>query len=420
MKLLSKMTAVAMSLMMTVGMSSISVKAYDACDVNHDTFVDVSDLVLVYRYLAGDLYVSDYDRLDVNLSQTIDKADAECISAHISLINYSAAFYSRATSSTVAFPTISGNAQLDDDEEEVDARIYKRYSYSSCSELNEYSLTPSSDTISSAMDEPMRAIIDNNESFQHSTGTENTGIVYLSNGCTGFIVGDHIIATAAHCLCRSKKPVNGQSQSTWNNITCITTYNANGTLSTTTLTPIEAHVPKDFFLYGYRLRSSQPTDEYEHLDYGLITVEEDLSSYFHFNLGASYNLEESKFGSVPLYVTGCPSSTQYGQNTDHDLYTQQGSIIDVSLNNFSMNANNRLLYHNIDTRSGNSGSPVFIITKQTKGNNNSYVYTVLGIHDGGFDENAGYSINYNFAARVTKYMLQFYMTNQYLSWQGDD
>ena len=57
-----------------------------------------------------------------------------------------------------------------------------------------------------------------------------------------------------------------------------------------------------------------------------------------------------------------------------------------------------LVYYNISTENGNSGSPVFI------GDNN---YTVQGIHVAGFSENASANEQYNKGVKITPFIYSF-------------
>ncbi len=127
-----------------------------------------------------------------------------------------------------------------------------------------------------------RTIIDGDDRT-YQTRSENNGIVAFKNGGTGFIIGDHLIATAAHC-------VGGASGFP----ECeIYLYGSNGYKTGETLTPVEAHIPVDY--------TTNKTTIY---DYALIVVEEDLSDRTHFSLGYAYEPMNDEFVDAKLYVTG--------------------------------------------------------------------------------------------------------------------
>lgn len=374
--------ATLLSCMSTSFASAINDDSYDPLDVNHDNSIDMADVITVQLYLKGNLYCPTYNQLDANQSSTVDYNDVMYIQNYLLYYsNLSDSYYSRASQNSVQFPTISGFTP-DGYASSTNSRTYKRYSYVSSQELSNYSLTPSTNAL---LDENMDIVLGSDERYE-AYGYENTGIVRISNvGGTGFIVGDHVIATAAHC-------VYSNFSNTWYSIG-IQTYNANGTLSGTTLTPIEAHIPEYYDTYD--------STEY---DYALITVEEDLSNYIQFALGEPYNADETNYESIPLYLTGCPGSTIYGNNSNNKLYSSEGHV--------STYLNTNILRYDIDSSSGQSGSPVYTITRHTKGNSISYTYTALAIHSGAPSQTA----SFNWGPMITKYQLQFFLNNPYLSY----
>ena len=225
-----------------------------------------------------------------------------------------------------------------------------------------------------------------------TTGSENIGIVYINiNNVvkgTGFIVGNHQIATVAHNVYSELHD--------WFSTMEITSYNYNGELSNTKFTAVEAHIPKNY----------NPDIEETKYDYALITVKEDLSDYVQFNLGTSYSVKQSNYSNIPIYVTGCPKNNTLGdKNSTNHLYTGEGRVIDKSINGQNVFTNNGLMHYNTDTDYGNSGGPVYTVTKNVINNKPSYTYTVLAIHEGGGSDYA------NYGSLITKYHLQFYKNN---------
>lgn len=365
---------------------------YNPLDVNHDNSIDMADVVTVQMYLNGGLYCPTYNQLDANQSSTVDYNDVMYIQNY--LLNYSNlsdSYYSRAIQNNVAFPTISGFTP-DAYASSTSCRKYRRYSYVTNQELSTYYLTPSSTPIDPNMDNiigPTQAYDERYEAY----GEENTGIVRINSSIsTGFIVGDHVIATAAHCVYHKANNINPNNFWYPMGDMSIQTYNSNGTLSTNTLTPVEAHVP-DAYITG------NGTIEY---DYALITVTQDLSNYVHFALGNPYNVDVTNYSNIPLYLTGCPNSTMYGgdNTTNRILYSTEGHV------NYIDNVANKM-YYDMDASEGQSGSPVYTITQHIKGDNTSYTYTALAIHRGA----PSHYSDYNWGALITKYQLQFYLNN---------
>ncbi len=366
---------------------SAATESYDILDVNRDGKVNVSDVVVINNYLRGDSHITDYNRFDVNKSLTIDSVDSGTIMAKVLMTSCKSSYFSRKSGNEVAFPTVSG-FKPDGLASSIENMCYEKYSYTENKQLKDYYLTPANSPNYYA---DTREIIDGEDSRYAAYGEENTGIVKLTINTnsygTGFIVGDHQIATAAHC-------VYGGGNSSWYSVE-ITTYDSNGLLTGTKLTPIEAHVPK---LYN-------GVDGKDNMyDYALITVKENLSDYVHFDLGTSYNVTASDFSKVPLYVTGCPGLVNDSLNTSKRLYSDEGHVSDKD--------NTSVLHYDVDTSGGNSGSPVYTITRTEKDGKVSYIYTALAVHHGSDIE----APVYNCGSLITKYHLQFYKNNPNISY----
>ena len=422
-KLISMLTAFACSVVLTVPLSAM---AYDPCDVDHDGQVNILDVITINRHLAGTYFISNYNQLDANQNLIVDSADAQCVMNKIVGNSYSAKFYSREASGTgeIDFPSISGTTTLDDAASSTASRQYVKYTYGSMpssytgnylnSYLTTYSLTPAFDTLTTSNN--TRGQIFGGDSIVPATNSpENTGIVRINHAVeyfddddnprivnsmsTGFIVGNHTIATAAHCV------YTGYKTGIYNNTThiyehtkerfytpTITTYNSDGSASTTTLTPVEVHISANY--------RAGHTSQY---DYALITVEEDLSNYVHFSLGNSYNVTGTNFNHVPIYVTGA----QY-VNSHHLLYTDEGNVYTSS--------NGTVFKYVTSTAGGESGSPVYTITKQTFNGTDSYVYTALAVHSGAGTYAGNSTYYYNQGPRITNYLIKFYLGNPNISY----
>lgn len=375
-------------------MSSISItaSAYDNCDVDRDGYVSVADVAALSKYLNGIYSVTNYNQLDVNRSLTVDEADYKCLVSRILGTTYNGAYFSRKTGNVVSPPTVSGFTPSNSSSDTT-GRTYRRCRYDNNGQptsLSDYTLIPEFMGFNNA-GAGSRAVIGEDDRYA-SYSPENNGIVYFetNNGrnqsvATGFIVGDHQIATAAHCV----------YEDGWYTLSKVNTYDSNGCIISDTIHPVEAHIPKSYDPLG------------DHMyDYALITVSDDLSDYVHFSLGTAYNVSASNYSNIPVYVTGCPThvyDSDSGKNLPNRskrLYSTEGRVMDK--NNYLSSKYTDIICYDVDTSGGNSGGPVYTITKM----DNKYVYTAIAIHHGGLESNGR-----NWGSMVTNYHLQFYNNN---------
>lgn len=199
---------------------------------------------------------------------------------------------------------------------------------------------------------------------------------------TGFVVDEHTIATAAHCVCEQTNGKNATNSGS--KVTEINFFNSDGTPGLSITDAVEVHVPTLYVNGSY--------SDYNPYDYALIKVNEDLSDYAIFNLGIMNDNFINKQTAVS--VTGFPKKVN-NQEVHNVMYTGTG---------FIRQSDDNELYYDIDTFGGNSGGPIYITsTFQGKA-----YYTVIGIHAYG-DANS-----YNGGARITTNLLQFYKNNPYI------
>lgn len=208
--------------------------------------------------------------------------------------------------------------------------------------------------------------------------------IILSTGVgTGFVVDEHTIATAAHCVYKSPDDTAGYGY----RINTVLLYDTYGNISLQA-TPIEYHVFEKWV-------NGSTIDGF---DYALITVEEDLSDYMCFNLGVM--MDSFATTNTEIYVTGFPGLVMNEEGNlvaANGMYTGEGYLVD----NLEFPSQLRIAYTN-DTTSGNSGGPVYIT--ETRGN---YTYnTVIAVHTTG----AG---TYNIGTRITTDLLHFYLNNSF-------
>lgn len=342
-------------------------------DPSGDGKIDMSDAVAVMQYLSGAITPENVDKLDFDNNGVVTPMDAYKIQMYkLEMLG------NKDDIVTIASPEAvspQGNA----------SSRYRVFDAKTSSELilKNYTLTEST-----------KYYNDSNSSISTRSviGTDDRVIDWTKNGVvkimgsngfigSGFVVGEHTIATAAHC-------VNNKSLST------IKFFYNNGTLAMDA-TPVEYHIPEKYY---------SNTRDY---DYALITVEEDLSDYMQFDLGAVLNYSPSHDNAITN--TGFPESIQKSDGTNiivndednHNIYSATGSIIGTK---------DRFFYHTADTSGGDSGSPIYY----TENINGQTYYTVVGIHVRR-DTNFNDGIDANEATRVNTELIRFYNQNPHIN-----
>lgn len=195
-------------------------------------------------------------------------------------------------------------------------------------------------------------------------------LIYGSSFGTGFVVDSHVIATAGHCAD--------------NAIDSILLFDSDGNIALSA-TPVERHVPYDYKNTGYK-----------YSDYGLITVEEDLTDYIQFNLGIA--LDQAVMNHQAVSVTGFPGKVQNITVNDsaskHKMYTGSGTLID---SDFPEDCSKFRLKYDADTTGGNSGGPVYVTTAY----GGKTYYTAIAIH----------TTSGNSGVRLNRDVICFYLNN---------
>lgn len=384
---------------------------YDPCDVNHDGYVDIADFISIQKFMNGQKHVTNYNVYDADRNMVVDYADKEYIWKHIfGYTNYSANYISRTypsnnppfiggtcTEETVPFEYHSGEG-VENSSSGTNSVQYTHHSYSNPNENDyDYYLSPLPMVTVNNVGNDIDAIVDGSDTLWNITNLpESNSIVRIkvwntgrSPFCvTGFVVNNHTIATAAHCVYGDHYETG--SEDFYNNIE-ITFYNSNGTISNETLNEIAVHIPT-----AYKTSDSREND------YALITVEDNISSSSHpyFAIGNYYNLLTLNYSHIPIYVTGCPASPHNSDNSNGALlYTQMGHLSSTN------NTDSTYIRYNVDTLGGDSGAPVYTVIKDS---NNNYFYTALSLHQGGNDND---NPLWNEGVRFNKYHKQFYMNN---------
>ncbi len=384
MKIKKTLAAVLAALCVTSTMPAvISSATYDNHDVNHDGSVDMLDILAINQHLMGSKYYMEYNRLDVNQSHTVDAVDANCVQNEVLGIDYSVVYirqYGNGYKQPVSMPAVNSFTP-DSSATQTTGRTYRRYSYKEGKYLSNYTLTPNNMSLDADTTQS-RGLINNDDNRTVAHGAENAAIVAIGTVGTGFIVGDHTIATAASCV------YNGNQIRT--NLV-VYRHDTTGNIVGIPMTISEIHVPAN-----YSTKGSQ-------YDYALITVDQDLSTLPHFDIGNAYSFTASEAGSIPLHVTGQPDLV--GDDLDVEnptgvLYTHNGSVYD--------NSNGSMFYFNMDATAGQEGAPVYTITREAYNGEFYYTYTALSLF-------AADSNGCNRGPRMTKHHLTFYGNNPYVS-----
>lgn len=365
--------------------SVVASASYSSQDVNRDQTVDIMDAIYLNKCLQGTKYVSNNAVLDADGNSIVSVADANCVLAgtvsntFVNRVNGTSKSFSPFTTSTVPTTYKSKFQQ------------YISYNYQTNTE-SRYTLRLQ-ETIANASTMDLPGVIGDDSRVPDAVD----GIVYLTAGSgngTGFIVGDHVIATSAHC-------VYGRSTSEWLSNLKIYFPNENGVTTTTSINAVEAHIPST-----YKLNSN---DKY---DYALITVSEDLSDHYHFNLGIPYNMyTNTDFAKYTIYSTGFSGKHPDGQLNlfpNKQMYTGEGKIVTGS------NVDQNLVCFDTDITYGNSGGPVYVKETYKAGSNAAKEsLTVISICSGIYSVD---SPNYNMGPTMDAIMLSFFLSNPHISY----
>lgn len=272
--------------------------------------------------------------------------------------------------------TFQLSTDVDATDATIESRTYKRYDMST-HQTTTYTLSLTPDY--------SKGIVSGTPNGNYSLSTDSRLIRCAG---TGFIVGDHVIATNAHCIYSAANDTFGLG----GYVTAFTFPDDEP--EPHNLTVVSLHVPT-----LYRRQNIDGTySGNENYDYGLIEVKEDLSEYGCFNLGLpldgiSMGLSTGKEVTVsgfPQAIINTPNGYRYSpvQSTGR-VYNMSTYRID----------------HTADTQSGSSGSPIYTTTEIY---GNTYD-TVIGIH------NSDVTSTHNGGVRMTQPILMFYLNNPNVS-----
>lgn len=217
---------------------------------------------------------------------------------------------------------------------------------------------------------------------------------------TGFIIGDHEIMTAAHCITTSEE---GHKMEATDRIITIPTANPSEGKDIN-LTPEFMTVPEGYF-------ASE-----DGMDYAIIKVKEDLSKYGKVYLGIG---TDESIKNTPVHTLGYT----YNSNGKFVMKVSSGSIDDLYVNPKDKPTSEELakkksvLYATTaGVYGGTSGGPLYTeckfgVPNSTDPDDKIQVYkTVVGIATGGPDGNGN-----GIATRMRPEILNFVYNNPYLT-----
>lgn len=329
-------------------------------DPNGDGFINIQDSVFIKQFLGGSVLPYKLSPLDFDKNGLITKLDSQKVEL------YNLNLY---------------NAPSDDPNDPIEysngtTRTYWRHDYNSNDSTSYYEYDLSQTLFVNNVGDDTDVIIGSNDMIRDY----DKAVVKLSTGGTGFIIGDHTIATAAHCIF-------DQITDSFLNITIEVIDTDNTVLST--MTPRYAHINKEY---------SQSDDGM--YDYALIYVTTDLSQYGKFDLGIALRPYIDNEGQV--IVSGFPSTYPPG-------YTQPpyGLRFKSSGNLISSYTGTTLLAYDADMASGQSGGPVYVEEGIYNGNDYIEYKTAIAINTTESDTD-------NFGVRITEDLIKFYKKNTYL------
>lgn len=375
-----------MAVISCVSLASSAVPQHLKYDANGDGEVGLADAVYVSQYLGGAFEPENLDLCDVDRNGVVSEMDVRKIQYHC--MGMLGTKGERVDDNVNNANTVNSDVK------------YRVYNAQTGDELEEREYTLSKLGSSNKA----RAVIGDDQRVVDWT---KSGVVKIITNydeeyysiSSGFVVSDHVIATAAHCVYNKK-------------ISKILLFDSNGKKldfdsngkKSDSVTPVEYHVPVDYInALAENNNEYTPTS-----DYALITVSDNLKSFNNFKLGVTLKSFDKSDSLVT--VTGFPGTIgKRGKEVDvnddmkHFMYTGSGAIT------YNKDVDDKLITYVADTSGGNSGGPVYI----TKSLNDETYYTVVGINVAHPDEDKP---KYNIGTRMTTDLIHFYNNNQNLKW----
>lgn len=383
-KIISSLTALLVAVSTAVSLVA-SASFNTNKDPNGDGSLDFADNVYINQYLYGHHEPSALSQLDVDDNDVVSTVDAQYVQLYcLGLLN--------------------SLSHIDESNRSYITRYYNVYNAQTGNYLRNYSLSVPTDDNSGAKSsgdetksEGERGIVGTTDDRISDWSNRGTAKVMCnSSECSvgylgsGFVVGPHTIATAAHVVFYTESNYAYK-------LSEILLFDANQTSHS--FTPVEYHVPVDFV-------NETGFVEDHNCDYALITVEEDVSDYMSFNLGsitdtaATNNLTVATVG-FPHYIysniqgIGGPYGIEINNATYHDERLSTGSVTNTTANVIKFTA---------DTSKGNSGGPIYAVESL----NGVTYHTVVGIN---VSQPTDFFASYNTGTRFNASILKFLKAN---------
>lgn len=408
----TSLASVAITPLSTSATESYSIE-YIRGDVNGDGNVSITDVMYVDKYLHGVVSADaeTFTRLDATQDGVVDQSDYNLIR------DYNLRIQTPANTSSVVCNNIDNSK-----------KSYLKYTFAKQTAENNqkvdgYTLDKLPEIYSQPSSRLKKAPANNgifkdreNVNVVKITSSKynpNTNKVTIAHG-TGFVIGNHVIATAAHCLCGIDDDTqnfefytsvkvdmyNESGVSDNNRIASYTSEAANGT--TDKLTSYKSikslHVPRT-----YREHLLNKDGKESNVDYALIYVSEDLSDYT-WDVGCIS--DEFKNSNTDLIATGITNIS----STTPDRYYSKGKII--------YDNDKYKLHTNALTYAMQSGGPIYYETnyvgetiKTVVGINTQAIVTLTKLNG----EVIKSEVTGNGGIRMTPTLLQFYLNNPKLA-----
>lgn len=352
--------ATTMSLFLSnTSLSGVSAASSLLGDLNGDGYRNSTDVMILNNFIHGKVYLSNLGAADVDYDGVISRADKDRLAAcNANIIN---------------LPTNVGNFSLNANNHLRRYTVHNYQNNSTTSYLLRSPMTQASST------NTYSNILDNRVPATDSSVVQ---ITFNGGKGTGFIVDEHIIATAAHCVYdRNTSSFKANLKAYIGGVSAANAVELNA---------VEAHVPDSYINTTNGLQ----------MDYALIYVEEDLSQYGMFDLG--YPSDQFMDSEATVTVRGYPGYVN-GSYANNQLYTSTGII--HNLNDYDGTLFDFQVMTDAYGSSGDSGGPIYMTT--FFGGNEYRV--VVGIFTSCYDNEADTYMG--FGTRITQPLLRFYYNN---------
>lgn len=395
--------SVGLAVPLNVGGVTADAAEWKCGDVDNDGQLTMMDQVSLNKYLAGKIELVDYTKADTNADCLVDIVDSKILRMRLAE-QISALPYTRYGGGS-QYASVGAKSVNE-------SREYTIFDAKTGEAVNSYILD------SNPINDNSRAIIGEDTRYRDDSLTGVVKIFVDGLSSTGFVVDDHTIATAAHCVFNSGTNSTSGFNYSEASVDEIRVIGKSGNLVKTINGMYNVHVPNAYISNMVAARNAHKNNNEElkqekliianAYDYALITVEEDLSEYACFDLGIATDGMMSD--SQKLYCTGFPDrALGEGVNFSTDKrFTGEGYMEPDLSSAFP----ERKIYYNIDMSGGNSGGPVYV--KNTIGT--TTYYTVVGINTRAVDsDNDGYD-DINNGTQMTTELLHFYKNNEYIEW----